>query len=195
MPNHIIHNQNDCIHLYKTLMFLCMLKIKFIIPFFHLKNPAIYWLTTFWPITGDPEIWQIWDWFWNISNNISFHFRLFPRKTNDKIFQKIRKIYFGAIWTKTKFPAKNGFVKYFSNITIIYQREKNQKKLMCHSWGKWWTDRWMNRRKDRQTTVIIQDSLWDGCPIIKVALIFPEFISKHQKPVYSINFSVRYSQF
>ena len=83
----------------------------------------------------------------------------------------------------------------FSHITIIYQRGKNQKKLMCHFWEKCWTDRWMNRRKDRQTTVILQDPLYDGDPIIKVALIFPELISKHQIPVYSINFFVSYSQF
>ena len=29
-----------------------------------------------------------------INNNISFHFRLFPRKTNDKILQKIQKTLF-----------------------------------------------------------------------------------------------------
>ena len=32
-------------------------------------------------------------------------------------------------------------------------------------------------------------------PKIKVTLNFPEFVSKHQNPVYSINFFVRYSQF
>ena len=32
-------------------------------------------------------------WCWNINNNISFHFRLFPRKTNDKI-QNIHKTLF-----------------------------------------------------------------------------------------------------
>ena len=31
--------------------------------------------------TQEPEFCQIWDWWWNINNNISFHFRLFPRKT------------------------------------------------------------------------------------------------------------------
>ena len=34
-----------------------------------------------------------------------------------------------------------------------------------------------------------------GGPIIKVTLRFPEFISKHPKSVYSINFFARYSQF
>ena len=32
-------------------------------------------------------------------------------------------------------------------------------------------------------------------PKIKVTLNFPEFVSKHQNPVCSINFFVRYSQF
>ena len=53
------------------------------------------WLSAFWPITWEPEFFQIWDWWWNISNNISFHFRLFRRKTNDKIFQKFLKKLFG----------------------------------------------------------------------------------------------------
>ena len=35
------------------------------------------WLSAF----REPEFWQIWDWWWNINNNISFHLRLFPRKT------------------------------------------------------------------------------------------------------------------
>ena len=38
-------------------------------------------LLAFWPINREPEFCQIWDWWWNISNKISFHFRLFPRKT------------------------------------------------------------------------------------------------------------------
>ena len=31
----------------------------------------------------------------HINNNISFCFRLFPRKTNDKIFQKKQKTFWG----------------------------------------------------------------------------------------------------
>ena len=75
----------------------------------------------------------------SINNNISFHFRLFPRKTNDKIFQKIRNPYFGVtwaffaqIWIKMNFPDKRGSVK-FLNILIIYHRDKNKKKLMYDS--------------------------------------------------------------
>ena len=56
------------------------------------------WLIAFWPITREPESCQIWVWWWNI-NNISFHFRLFQRKTNDKICQKIqKKTILGPFW-------------------------------------------------------------------------------------------------
>ena len=58
------------------------------------------WLTAFWPINREPEFCQIWDWWWNINNNISFHFRLFPRKLF-KIFNKLKKfkkIILGPIW-------------------------------------------------------------------------------------------------
>ena len=76
----------------------------------------------------------------------------------------------------------------FLNITIM---PEIRKKLICHSWGKCWIDGWM----DRQTTRSLLDPLLDGGPIIKVTLSFPEFKSKHEKPVYSINFFVRYSSF
>ena len=52
------------------------------------------WPTTFWPITQEPESCQIGDWWWNIISNISFHFRLFPGKTSNKIFQEIQKTLF-----------------------------------------------------------------------------------------------------
>ena len=59
----------------------------------------------------------------------------------------------------------------------------------------------LNSRMDGKTYRRTDIQLWlcrTLCrmgPIIKVTLSFPEFISKHQKPVYSINFSARYSQF
>ena len=34
---------------------------------------------------------QVWDWWWNINNKISFHFRLFPRKINDRFFKESKK--------------------------------------------------------------------------------------------------------
>ena len=55
-----------------------------VLTYYILKNPAI-WLADLqfdWKL----EFSQIWDRWWNINNNISFHFRLVPKKTNDKIF-------------------------------------------------------------------------------------------------------------
>ena len=48
------------------------------------------WLAAFWPIIRDPKFFQIcW---WNINSNISFHFRLFLRKTNmTQFFKKSQK--------------------------------------------------------------------------------------------------------
>ena len=66
------------------------------------------------------EFCQIWDWWWNINNNISFHFRLSSRKTNDKFFLKIQKepilgpfwALFTQIWPKMNFPAKKSSVTF-----------------------------------------------------------------------------------
>ena len=86
----VAHTQNDNINLYKTLMFICMQKTNFIIHFFleilHFKESCnlIGWQHR------ELEFCQIWDWWWNINNNIGFYFRLFPRKTNDKTFLEIQ---------------------------------------------------------------------------------------------------------
>ena len=80
---------------------------------------------------------QIWVWRWN-NNNTSFHFRLFPRKTNPKNpILRPRKI---------EFSWKKGLCQ-FINIPTIYHRAKNQKKLISHTWEKQLTD----GRTDRQT--------------------------------------------
>ena len=87
----VAHTQNDSINLCKTLMFISMLKTNLIIHFFleilHFKESGnlIGWQHQ------ELEFCQKWDWWWNINSNISFHFRLFPGKTNDKIFKKILK--------------------------------------------------------------------------------------------------------
>ena len=53
------------------------------------------WPGAFWPITWDPKLCQIC--LWNINDNISFPYRLFPRKTNlTKFFQKFPKTLFRA---------------------------------------------------------------------------------------------------
>ena len=92
------------------------------------------WLTVFSPINREPEFCQIKDWWWNINNNINFHFELFTRKTINKIFQKIEKPYFGAILDpfckdlgKNEFSWKKRLCQ-FLNILIIYHHTKNQKK-------------------------------------------------------------------
>ena len=97
------------------------------------SSSMLFWrLSAFWAITREPEFSQIWDWWWNINNSISFHFRLSPRKTNDKIFKKIQKKYFGnnlgpfaQIWPKLIFVEKRVLLvfKYsnyfFRNIEIF----------------------------------------------------------------------------
>ena len=61
------------------------------------------------------------DWWWNINNNISVYFRLFSRKTNYKIFQKIKETllqgHFGYFLPKFEqklinFPGKGGSVSF-----------------------------------------------------------------------------------
>ena len=88
------------------------------------------WLTA----TQEPQFCQIWDWWWNISHNISFHFRSFPRKINDKIFQKTQKTFiwdhfgpFAQIWAKMSFPEKRP--RQFLNIPIFTIVPKIRKKL------------------------------------------------------------------
>ena len=56
-----------------------------------------------------------------------------------KFFKESKKPYFGAILDpfpqnlgKNKFSWEKGLYQ-FSNITIIYNRAKNQRKLMSHS--------------------------------------------------------------
>ena len=92
------------------------------------------WLTAFWPITREPEFCQIWDWWWNINNNIGFHFKLFPGKTNDNIFQKVQKTYLAAILgpfcpnlDKNELSWKKGSVSYyiFQLYTIVPKIRKN----------------------------------------------------------------------
>ena len=94
----------------------------------------------------------MWDWWWNINNNISFHFRLFPRKTNDKIFQKIQKnLFWGHLgpflprWGQKWIFLKKGICQ-FLDIPIIYHRAKNQKKNNERFLR--WTPKW---RIDRRT--------------------------------------------
>ena len=115
----VAHTQNDSINLYKTLMFICMQKTNFIIHFFleilHFKESCnlIGWQHR------ELEFCQIWDWWWNISNKISFQFRFFPRKLMTKFFKKSKKNLFWGnlgsftqIWAKMNFPGKKSSVSF-----------------------------------------------------------------------------------
>ena len=115
-----------------------------------LKNPVI-WLADIILAyrTGELEFCQIWDWWWNINNNISFQFTLFPKKTDDKSFQKIQKKTILVPFWVLSCPTKKGCQ--FLNIPIIYHQAKNQKKLKTHSWEKCRTDGRRDGQTDRQT--------------------------------------------
>ena len=73
------------------------------------------WPMALWAIIQEPEFYQIWDWWWNANNNISFHFTLFPGKTDDKIVQNCSNpmlepfcALFCQIWAKMNFRGKKG---------------------------------------------------------------------------------------
>ena len=79
----------------------------------------------------------------------------FQEKLMTKFFKKSKKPYFRAMWPFWPFLPKFGQkwifleknLRQFLNILIIYRR----KKLICHSWGKCWTDGWMDRHAEGQT--------------------------------------------
>ena len=91
----------------------------------------------------------------DINNNISFHFRLFSRKTNNKLFKNSKKTCFGAILSpfcpnlgKNEFSWKKRLSQ-FLNIPIIYHRPKKPEKTdepFLRKMPNWR----MNRRTDRQ---------------------------------------------
>ena len=94
--------------------------LNYIFPFYILKTPANLLADSIWAYSWRPRVLPDMGLVLNINNNISFHFRLFPRKTNDKIFQKIQKNpilghfghFFTQIWTNMNFPGKKGSVSF-----------------------------------------------------------------------------------
>ena len=98
------------------------------------------WPTVFWPITWEPEFCQIWYWWRNIINNISFHFRSFPGKTNHKILQKIqKKTILGPFWSlfpklgKNKFSWKKralSVLKYSNYLPLWKKSEKTNYQFL-----------------------------------------------------------------
>ena len=84
----------------------------FFLRYYISKNPTIWLATSILAHNLRTKICQTWGWWWNINNNISFLFRLFPGKTNDKIFKKIQKTllwtFFAQTWVKMNFSGKMG---------------------------------------------------------------------------------------
>ena len=154
----VAHTQNDSINLYKTLMFICMQKTNFIIHFFleilHFKESCnlIGWQHR------ELELCQMWDWWWNTNNNISFHSRLFPRKTNEKLFQKVQKEpYLGPFWAlftqigqKWIFLEKRAMSVFrYSNYLSLCQKSEKTIEQFLRKTPNWWTDRQTDRATDK----------------------------------------------
>ena len=155
-------------------MFICMPKVKFIIHFLRyyiLKNLAILLADSI-----RAHNWRLSFTRYGVGVEISikilvFSLDYFQEKLMTKFYKKSKKPYFGAMWPFWNFLPKFGqkwiFVEkslsQFLNIAIIYHRAKNQKKLICHSWEKYWTDGWM----DRQTETEEQT---DVCPSVCMSI-------------------------
>ena len=132
-----------CLSVYKKTNFI----IHFFLEISHFKESCnlIGWQQ--WEL----EFYQIWDWWWNISN-ISFHFRLFPRKTMTKFLEKSKQKlfwgYFGPflpkIWQKWIFLEKRVLSVFrYSNYLSLCQKLE---KLLSNFWGKHQTDGQTNRQ-------------------------------------------------
>ena len=113
-------------------MFISMQKTNLIIHFFpeilHFKESCnlIGWQHR------EIEFCQIWDWWWNFNNNISFHFKLFPRKKKNLFWG-----HFGP--AKMDFPGKKSTAS-FSTFQLSITIPKIRKSY----WGK-------HQLTDRQT--------------------------------------------
>ena len=159
------HTQDESINLQKTSMFICMSKINFSIHFFleilSFKESCnlICW-QNFGPQLEYSEIFQIWDWPQNINNNISFHFRSFPKKSNvekcKKPYSEVILLYFCPNLDKNEFSWEKGLCQ-FLNIPVDYNCAKYQKKLMGNSWEKC-----LNDGTDKQTGNFIVFSVGQG---------------------------------
>ena len=98
------------------------------------------------------ELCQIWDWWWNINNNISLNFISLSGKTYDKIFEKLQKNllwgHFGSFlpkfWEKWIFLEKwtVSDVKYSNYLPPCQKSEKTNNPFLR---------KMSNSRMDRQT--------------------------------------------
>ena len=89
-----------------------------------------------WPFT-------IWDWWWNI-NNICFHFRLFPGKTNENFFQKNQKTLFrgnfGPFFSKfgRKWISCKKGLKYANYLSSNRETDGVSKIAFWYTFDFWW---------------------------------------------------------
>ena len=120
--------------------------------YYILKIPAILLADSIWNHNWRPRILPGMGLLLNINNNISFHFRLFPRKTNDKIL-----LYFGAILAFLPKFGQNEFswkkeICQFLNIPVIYDRVKTKKTNLpfLRKLLNWQMDGQTDRRTDRK---------------------------------------------
>ena len=145
-------------------MFICMPKVKFIIHFFleilHFKKPCNY---VGWKHLGPKlETQSFARYGIGVETSIKilvFILDYFQEKLMIKFFEKSKKILFwghvaivtflAQIWAKMNFPGKRALTvfKYSNRLPSCQKSEK----LICHSWGKCWTDGWMDRQTEWQT--------------------------------------------
>ena len=173
-------------------MLICMPKIHSIVHFdvyLHAKNTLHCWLlswditfylqfdwpTAFWPVTGEQEFCQIWDW-WTI---LVFILDYSQEKVMTKFFKEILKnIVWVHFWTlfclnlsKNEFSWKTGSVCFYSYYLLSCEK--------CLT--DWRTDRWK--------TVILKDPQQEGGPM-KHYYIFLPWIQSHQLHTLYMNFVI-----
>ena len=101
----------------------------------------------FWPINWEPGFCQIWDWWLNINNNISFYFTLSARKTNNKIFQNFSNFpKFEQKWVFREKGAMSDFK--YSNYLPLCQKSEKINEQVLRQMPNWQTDR-RTRQTDR----------------------------------------------
>ena len=130
---------NAWLHSPKLIVFNVYLHVKNKLHISLLSYNITFWrilqfdgLAAFRPITWDPILCQIcW---WIINNNISFHYRLFPRKTSQNFLKYPKNTILSPFWAllpklgpKLNFPGKKGSASFsiFELPTIVPKIRKN----------------------------------------------------------------------
>ena len=93
----LTHTQKMIVSIYRILWYLSTChkytsSFNSILRYCILNNPVIWLANSILADNSRLRNYYIWDWSWNINDNISFHFRLFPRKINNKTFQNMQKV-------------------------------------------------------------------------------------------------------